>query len=104
MGRGGKGISHDLASQPGLTDRIRLGGGGDGETSNQVVSDHLLEDRIAARGTDPWEGGGRGEVGSLWDEDGGALEVGNGGGVDLAMENIGELNSGLNKTLPTPSE
>jgi hypothetical protein len=82
MGGGGEGISHHLASQTGLTDGIRLGGRGDLETSDQVVSDHLLEDRIAgvAEATMPkiqvhGKSGGRGEVGSLWDGDGGALEI-----------------------------
>ena len=34
MGGGREGVSHHLASQTGLTDRVRLGGGGDLETSD----------------------------------------------------------------------
>jgi len=41
------GICHHLASQTGLTDGVRLGGGGDFETSDKVVPDHPLEDRVA---------------------------------------------------------
>ena len=32
------------------------------------------------------KGGGRGEVGCFWDGDGGALEVGSGGVVDLGLK------------------
>jgi hypothetical protein len=91
--RGGKGVSHHLASQTGLTDGVRLGGRGDFETSDQVVFDHLPQDRVAGmaealvpEGEIHGEGGGRGEVCCLWDGDGGALEVGNGRGVHLGLK------------------
>jgi len=78
MGRGGEGISHHLASQIGLTDGVWLGGRGDLETSDQVLSGHLLEDRIAWMAEAPMpefqihrKSGGRGQIGCLRDGDGG---------------------------------
>jgi hypothetical protein len=77
MGGGGEGVSHHLASQTGFTDGVWLGGGGDLEASDQVLSDHLLEDRKAgmAEATMPefqvhGKCGGGGEVGCLRDGDG----------------------------------
>jgi hypothetical protein len=72
MRGGGEGVSNHLASQTGFTDGIRLGRGGDLETSDQVVSDHLLENRVAGvaealvpEGEIHGKSGGRREVGCL---------------------------------------
>ena len=69
MGGGGEWVSHHLASQTGFTDGVRLGGRGDFEASDQVIFDHLLEDRVAWVAEAPMpelqvhgKGGGRGEV------------------------------------------
>jgi hypothetical protein len=90
---GGERISCHLASQTGFTDRVWLGGRSDLETSDQVVPDHPLEDRVArmAEATMPEfqvheKGGGRGEAGSLWDGDGGTLKIGNGGRVHPGLK------------------
>jgi len=92
-GGGGEGISHHLASQTGLTDRVWLGGRGDLETSDQVLSDHLLEDRVAGMAEVPIpefqihrKSGGRGEINCLRDGDGGVLQVDNGRGVHLGLK------------------
>ena len=98
MGRGGEGISHHLASQIGLTDGVWLGGRGDLETSDQVLSGHLLEDRIAWMAEAPMpefqihrKSGGRGQIGCLRDRDSGALEVGSVGGAGLSNEEGGAI-------------
>ena len=104
MGGGGEGISYHLASQTGLTDGIRLGRRGDLGTSNQVVLDHLFEDRIAGvtevlmpEGEIHGKGGGRRKVGCLWDEDGGALKIGSGGGIHLGLKHSGAMRVGERK-------
>jgi hypothetical protein len=93
VGGGREGISHHLPSQTRFTDGVWLGRGGDFEASNQLLSDHLLEDRVAgvAEATMPefqvhGKSGRRGEVGCLWDGDGGALQVGDIGRVDLGLK------------------
>ena len=46
-GGGGEGVSHHLAGKTRFTDGVWLGGRGDPEASDQVLIDHLPEDREA---------------------------------------------------------
>ena len=69
-GRRWKGVSHHLASKAGFTDGVWFGSGGDLEASDQVIFDHLPEDRVTwvTEVTMPefqvhWKSGGGREVG-----------------------------------------
>ena len=92
MGGGRKGVSHHLASQTRFADGVWFGGGSDFEASDKVLSDHLLENRVAgvAEATMPevqvhGKCGG-GEICCFWDGNGGAFKVCSGGIVNLGNE------------------
>jgi len=92
-GGGGEGVSHHLGSKTRFADGVWLGGRGDHEASDQVLIDHLPEDREAGvtESTMPElqvhrKCGGGGKVGCLRDGNGCALQIGDSGGVDLGLK------------------